>query len=72
MNVKADIDAVLARAKKRGLTHFTQGYFDHNGQLRSKQVHIDALAGAFDEGVALHTGVFTTAPDGSQIGRAHV
>lgn len=67
MNVKADIDAVLARAKKRGLTHFTQGYFDHNGQLRSKQVHIDALAGAFDEGVALHTGVFTTAPDGSLI-----
>lgn len=56
------IDAVLERARVLGATHFLEGYFDHNGHLRAKQVAVSHLAQAMHEGVALHTAVFTTDP----------
>jgi len=67
MNRFADIEALLADVAARGLTHFTLGYFDHNGHLRAKAVHVDALAAGVSEGLALHPGVFTTAPNGELI-----
>ena len=58
----AEVDALLARARELGASDFLEGYFDHNGHLRTKRVHLDHLAHGIHEGVALHTAVFTTDP----------
>ena len=59
---KAEVDALLARAHELGASDFLEGYFDHNGHLRTKRVHLEHLAHGLQEGVALHTAVFTTDP----------
>lgn len=56
------IEAALLRAQQLRAAHFTEGYFDHNGHLRAKQMATHHLERALRAGVALHTAVFTTDP----------
>jgi glutamine synthetase len=64
MSDRADIDAVLATARERGLSHVHFALFDGYGHLISKRSHVDNLKKAMTDGSSMVAAIFSADPSG--------
>lgn len=64
MGDEAAVDAVLATARERGLSHVHTALFDGYGHLISKRSHVDNLRKAMTDGTSMVAAIFSADPSG--------
>ena len=67
MTAKIKINHILNLVSERDLSHVSTVYFDTNGRARGKQLHTSNLTKSMDRGTAINTGIFSLAPDETQM-----